>query len=77
MNPPLDYPTENNVQQMDAVQSELTLAMVLDQHASEQPITNQMLEQACRRIDTAHELTTGTQDDAVDSGITRLLKAFR
>lgn len=77
MNPPLDYPTENDVQPNDAAQADITLATLIDRHASEQPVTTEMIEQACRRMDAAHEFTIVAQENAIDSGIARILKVFR
>lgn len=54
---PVDYPVnEDTCSDTSAVNpSEITYAALLDRFDSEQLITNKMIDQACRKIDTAQQ----------------------
>lgn len=54
MYPPVDYPLKaSKKESVDA--AEITYAALLDRYDSEQPITNDMIQQACQKMDEAQQ----------------------
>ncbi len=59
MYPPVDYPLkapQEKASQEDVKDAaEITYAALLDRYNSEQPITNDMIQQACQKMDEAQQ----------------------
>ena len=65
MYPPVDYPLKAPQEEVKEV-AEITYAALLDRYNSEQPITNDMIQQACQKMDEAQQYPFSTS--AEDSG---------
>ena len=59
MYPPVDYPlkaSQDKASQEDVQDAaDITYAALLDRYNSEQPITNDMIQQACQKMDEAQQ----------------------
>ena len=70
MYPPVDYPLKASKEKTSKEEvkdaAEITYAALLDRYNSEQPITNDMIQQACQKMDEAQQYPFSTS--AEDSG---------
>ena len=70
MYPPVDYPLKASQEKASQEEvkevAEITYAALLDRYNSEQPITNDMIQQACQKMDEAQQYPFSTS--AEDSG---------
>lgn len=77
MQQPLDYPLEDCADEIDSVppaparapaDDTLTYAALLDRYESEEPITDEMIFHACRKMDAAQQFPfAGTEDGSLYS----------
>jgi hypothetical protein len=73
--PPIDYPQDNDGSQTP--QSNITYAALLDRAAAEEPITEDMIREACNNMDAAQQFPFATQHDAIPEPIKQLLTKLR
>ncbi len=72
MYPPVDYPLKASQEKASQEEvkevAEITYAALLDRYNSEQPITNDMIQQACQKMDEAQQYPFSTSAEGSGQG---------
>ena len=66
MHAPLDYDAGNETEALGLEAGDITYAALLDRHAAEEPITDEMIRLACLRMESAQAwpFTTAEREGA-------------
>lgn len=76
MQRPLDYALDTDELPADTAESGITYAALLDRFESEQPITNEMIQQACQQMEAAQQFPFAPFDQAGNVWLKRLLRSI-
>ena len=72
MYPPVDYPLKASKEKTSKEEvkdaAEITYAALLDRYNSEQPITNDMIQQACQKMDEAQQYPFSASAEGSNEG---------
>ena len=78
MHAPLDHDTGNDAEALGLEAGDITYAALLDRHAAEEPITDEMIRLACVRMESAHSWPFGPAErDGSSWALSRLFRGRR
>lgn len=81
MDTPLDYPScaTADADALGVEGGDITFAALLDRHAAEEPITDDMIRRACLRMESAHSYpdVESVDDESTTHRLARLLRLAR
>ncbi len=77
MNKPTDYPVESNLPDTDLQVTDITYAELRDRMKKKQPVTDEMISIARKKMETAHSGSSVSDTDTVKFKLSRLADKFK